>query len=130
MEQQRSNNNKRLPTPKQKKFAQVFVKTGNKTRAYKEAYEAENMKPQTINNEALVASTNPVVLKEIDKILAENDLTDEVVVKEHLKVITQDEQLTPKMQGISKYYDIKGYTRDTDRGGDINIAFIVNEHKD
>ncbi|MBS4043433.1 MAG: terminase small subunit [Chitinophagaceae bacterium] len=46
-----SNNNLKL-TPKQEAFCQAYVRLGNKTAAYREAYSTENMKPETINRKA------------------------------------------------------------------------------
>ena len=39
-------------TLKQEKFCLVFVETGNASEAYRQAYETENMKPETINRNA------------------------------------------------------------------------------
>jgi len=36
-------------TPKQEKFCQVYIETGNASEAYRQAYNTENMKPETIN---------------------------------------------------------------------------------
>jgi phage terminase small subunit len=35
-------------TPKQEKFAQKYVETGNASEAYRQSYNAENMKPEVI----------------------------------------------------------------------------------
>lgn len=35
-------------TPKQEAFAQAYVETGNASKAYRRAYDAENMKPTSI----------------------------------------------------------------------------------
>lgn len=39
-------------TPKQEKFCQVYLETGNATEAYRQSYDAENMKDTTINRKA------------------------------------------------------------------------------
>jgi len=39
-------------TPKQEKFCQVRVETGNATEAYRQAYDCRRMKPETINRKA------------------------------------------------------------------------------
>jgi phage terminase small subunit len=39
-------------TPKQQKFAQEYIATGNATKAYKLAYDTSCMKPTTINRKA------------------------------------------------------------------------------
>jgi phage terminase small subunit len=39
-------------TPKQEKFAQKYIELGNAAEAYREAYDAENMKPVTVRRKA------------------------------------------------------------------------------
>jgi phage terminase small subunit len=39
-------------TPKQEAFCLAYLKTGNASEAYRQAYNAANMKPETINNKA------------------------------------------------------------------------------
>ncbi len=39
-------------TPKQEAFCMAYIETGNATRAYRLAYDAENMQNSTISNEA------------------------------------------------------------------------------
>ncbi|OOR86645.1 hypothetical protein B0181_11645 [Moraxella caviae] len=39
-------------TPKQEKFCQRYIETGNATQAYRDSYDCENMKSETINNKA------------------------------------------------------------------------------
>ena len=48
-------------TPKQEKFAQVWHATGNKSEAYRQAYNAENMSDEAIKVEANKVSGNPNV---------------------------------------------------------------------
>ena len=40
-------------TPKQEKFAQVYVETSNASEAYRQAYDALKMKPETITRKSL-----------------------------------------------------------------------------
>ena len=40
-------------TPKQEKFCQAYIKTGNKSEAYRLAYSTSNMKSETINRKAV-----------------------------------------------------------------------------
>lgn len=39
-------------TPKQEAFVQAYLTTGNASEAYRQAYDAEGMKPETINRKA------------------------------------------------------------------------------
>ncbi len=41
-------------TSKQIKFCHKYIETGNATITYKEAYNAENMNPNTINSKAIL----------------------------------------------------------------------------
>ena len=39
-------------TPKQLAFVEAYLKTGNASEAYRQAYDADGMKPETINRKA------------------------------------------------------------------------------
>ena len=39
-------------TPKQEVFVQAYIETGNASEAYRRAYDAGNMKPETVNRSA------------------------------------------------------------------------------
>ena len=39
-------------TPKQESFCRSYVETGNASEAYRRSYDAENMKPTTVNRKA------------------------------------------------------------------------------
>ena len=39
-------------TPKQEKFCQLYIELGNASEAYRQSYNAENMKTETINTRA------------------------------------------------------------------------------
>ncbi|WP_312253942.1 terminase small subunit [Stutzerimonas nitrititolerans] len=39
-------------TPKQEAFCLAYIETGNASEAYRRAYNAENMKPETVNRKA------------------------------------------------------------------------------
>lgn len=36
-------------TPKQEKFCQKYIETGNASEAYRQSYDCENMKPESVN---------------------------------------------------------------------------------
>ena len=48
-------------TPKQEEFAQQWYATGNKTEAYRRAYNAKNMTDEVTSIEANKVSSNPKV---------------------------------------------------------------------
>jgi len=53
-------------TPKQEKFSQKFVELGNASEAYRQAYDAENMSPEAIHEEAYRLTNNPDVALRIE----------------------------------------------------------------
>jgi len=57
-------------TPKQEKFCQVYVETGNASEAYRQAYDAEKMKPQTINRKAHELIENGKIAARIEALMA------------------------------------------------------------
>lgn len=74
-------------TPKQEKFCQVYIETGNASEAYRQAYSFENMKESTINREAKKILDNPKVsprIKELQKIHQErHNVTVDSLTKEY-----------------------------------------------
>ncbi|TSB03975.1 terminase small subunit [Sphingorhabdus contaminans] len=48
-------------TPKQEAFCLAYVETGNASEAYRRAYDAENMKPETINVQASKMLSDPKI---------------------------------------------------------------------
>ena len=57
-------------TPKQEKFCQAYIETGNASEAYRQAYNAEKMQAQTIHvkaSELLASGKIAVRLEELNK---------------------------------------------------------------
>ncbi|UQB42887.1 terminase small subunit [Thiomicrospira microaerophila] len=66
-------------TGKQQHFAQAYVELGgNATEAYKQAYNAQNMKPETIHRQAHECVNHPKVSARIDELQA---IADELAMK-------------------------------------------------
>ena len=53
-------------TPKQEKFCRVYTETSNATEAYRQSYNIENMKPETINRSAKELMDNPKIATRLD----------------------------------------------------------------
>lgn len=81
-------------TPKQEKFCNEYIRTGNKSEAYRLAYDARNMADETINREAHELYNNPKIttrIKELRKELAErNKITLDEVVQHISKIALFD----------------------------------------
>lgn len=58
-------------TPKQERFCQEYVRTGNKSEAYRLAYDAENMLPETIHEKSSRLSTTDKVRTRIQELQGE-----------------------------------------------------------
>lgn len=57
-------------TIKQEAFVQAYLKTGNASKAYRQAYSASRMKPETVNREAKALLDNPKIAARVTTIQA------------------------------------------------------------
>lgn len=58
-------------TPKQEKFCQEYIQCGNASEAYRRAYDAKNMKPETINKRSGELIQNGAIKGRIENLNAE-----------------------------------------------------------
>ncbi len=74
-------------TVKQARFVRIWYETGNKSEAYRQAYNAENMSEASINNEAYKLSQNPEITlryKELQKqAQIRSDITKDKLIAEY-----------------------------------------------
>ncbi len=89
----------------------IGVDIGNATRAYARAYNHD----LTIKKEYRVAQasasrllSNVIISSRIDELLNESGLTDTLVDKHHLFLVSQFNDLRTKMRAIEHYDKIKG----------------------
>ncbi|EFH22564.1 terminase small subunit [Neisseria polysaccharea] len=76
-------------TPKQEYFARLYVETGNASEAYRQAYNAENMKPETVTNEAYKLLQSPDISAMVDDLKAEARQRHRVTVDDLLHELEQ-----------------------------------------
>lgn len=57
-------------TPKQEAFCLAYLETGNASEAYRRAYNAENMKPETINRNAKALMDNSKIAARLAELRA------------------------------------------------------------
>lgn len=73
-------------TPKQEKFCLVYLETGNASEAYRQAYDAQSMKPETVNKRASELLDNGAIAGRLEElrapIIAKAQLTVEDLLKE------------------------------------------------
>lgn len=76
-------------TPKQEQFARLYVETGNASEAYRQAYNADNMKPETVTNEAYKLLQDPDISAMVDGLKAEARQRHAVTVDDLLSELEQ-----------------------------------------
>ena len=76
-------------TPKQEQFARLYVETGNASEAYRQAYNADNMKPETVTNEAYKLLQDPDISAMVDGLKAEARQRHAVTVDDLLHELEQ-----------------------------------------
>jgi phage terminase small subunit len=59
-------------TPKQEAFSLAYIETGNASEAYRQAYNAENMKPETVNRNAKALLDNNKIATRVEELQAEH----------------------------------------------------------
>lgn len=57
-------------TPKQEKFCQKYLELGNASEAYRQSYNAEKMKPESVNRKAKALIDNGKIAARLDELRA------------------------------------------------------------
>lgn len=81
-------------TPKQEKFAQLYVELGNASEAYRRVYAAKNMKPETVNRNAFALLQNSKISARVqelgEKAARPHEISSERVMGELAKIAFAD----------------------------------------
>lgn len=77
-------------TPKQEAFCLAYIETGNASEAYRRSYNAENMKPETINVQACKLLADPKIATRVDELKAEHLKRHEVTVDTIRQMLLED----------------------------------------
>ena len=85
-------------TAKQEKAVQVFIETGCKTTAYREAYNVAKMKPTTINTKAHELFETDIVSARVEELQAEHRAVHDVTI-ERLTEKLEDARLLANKEG-------------------------------
>jgi len=80
-------------TAKQEAFCLAYLETGNASEAYRQAYNAEKMKPETVNRTAKELLDNPKIATRIDSLQVEAAKRNEVTVDSLLAELEEARQL-------------------------------------
>lgn len=76
-------------TPKQEAFALAYVETGNASEAYRRAYNAGNMKPETVNRTAKELMDNPKIAARVHEIRSAHVERHETTVDDILRELEE-----------------------------------------
>jgi phage terminase small subunit len=123
-------------TLKQEKFCNAYLETGNASEAYRRAFNAGSMKPETINRKAVGLLNKDKIRARVEALKAElkskSDITKERVLKELGKIGFSDIdnlnakikalELINKMLGFNEPEKAEVITRDTMNG--CTVTFI------
>lgn len=72
-------------TLKQENFCLQYIETGNASEAYRQAYHAENMKPDTINRKASELLSDGKITARIDELKAVHQQRHEITVNDLIR---------------------------------------------
>ena len=67
-------------TPKQEKFCQVYIETGNASEAYRQAYNTEKMKPESVNSKGYQLLQQVQITARLGELRAEHKKRHEITV--------------------------------------------------
>ncbi len=76
-------------TPKQEAFALAYVETGNASEAYRRSYNAEKMKPETVNRTAKELLDNPKIAARLAELKAAHVERHEITVDDLIRELEE-----------------------------------------
>lgn len=71
-------------SPKQEEFVCAYLETGNGTEAYKRAYNADNMTPQSIDKEVKLLLKHPLITSKIAKMNLKQEVRSLLTLEQHM----------------------------------------------
>ena len=118
-------------TPKQEKFCQEYVKTGNKSEAFRIAYDCSNSTEETVNVNAVKLSKNTKVsprIKELQDQAKERNNIDIDWCLTKLKAIVEDDS-NDRVAAVDKIIKhLGGYEKNNDqKSTKINLSRFTDE---
>lgn len=90
-----------LDRPKQENFAQYFVETGNASEAYRKAYKADGMKPETVHRKAKELMDNGKITARIEELQAEHAQRHRLTVDDLLDELEEAREMAKSKEQAS-----------------------------
>ena len=85
-------------TPKQEAFALAFIELGNASEAYRRAYDADRMKPETVNREAKALTDNPKIAARLAQLRAAHVERHKFTVDDIIAQLDEDRAFARQME--------------------------------
>ncbi|WP_084760317.1 terminase small subunit [Zavarzinella formosa] len=121
-------------TPKQEAFAQKYLETGNASEAYRQAYDADGMKPATINRKAKDLLDNGKIAARVNTLkqraLKRHDVTlDSITTEldEARAMAREDRQMTAMISASMSKAKLHGLVTDK---SDVTVRKPIAEMTD
>jgi len=86
-------------TGKQEKFSLAYIETGNASEAYRQAYNADKMRQETVNRTAKDLLDNPKITARLAEIRAPAIEAAQITLEGHLKTLAE---LRDKAEGLGQ----------------------------
>lgn len=80
-------------TPKQEKFCQKYIEYGDASKAYRDSYNAEKMKPETVNRTAKDMLDNPKIAARLEDLREKHQKRHEITVDDLLRELEEARQM-------------------------------------
>lgn len=87
-------------TPKQERFCLEYLKTGNASEAYRQSYDAKNMKPESVNRNAKAQLDNAKIAARLEELRAPVRIRAQLTLESHLERL---DELSRKAEGEGQY---------------------------
>jgi phage terminase small subunit len=121
-------------TPKQETFCNAYVETGNASEAYRRAFDAGAMKPETVNRKAVELLNNGKVTARVEVLQAElkskSDITKERILKELAKIGFADtDNLNAKIKALETINKMLGFNEPEKADITTGGANLNNNHQ-
>jgi phage terminase small subunit len=133
-------------TPKQEAFVQAYLKTGNQRTAYREAYDAEDMKDNTVDRKAHDLAQNGKIRARLEQLQERIAEKTEVTVECISEMLKQDRDFarqqkqaaaaTSATMGLAKLHGLivnkseDVTNRERTKDVDARIAQLIAEHSE
>lgn len=125
-------------TPKQERFCQEYVKTGNKSEAYRLAYSSNKMTNASINTEASSMYDNPKITLRIQELKKRIELVHEIdidwcISKLKTVVLDDDKDRVAALDKLMKHlggYEKNNHQKKPNTLSEYNLANLTEDEKD